>query len=221
MASFQRNKITANKDLHKDEQHKKATLEFFTLPFLEVDMSHAVVSGWGWKRCTVNYLFNCSVCVRMPLFCLRGTPRPSAITNVCLSANLPHLRTLTLKWGQIVSWMSLLCVLQHIMLYFVCVSVRAYVWLRVPVCVGEVTIRAWVVTTACCPIGRLEELFTLYLCAQWRRTDPLQTAASTPDSHEIQAPTHTIIPRTVAGLVTMQTSLLPHFGRLTSPTVSK
>lgn len=94
MASFQRNKITANKDLHKDEQHKKAILEFFMLSFLEVDISHAVVSGWGWKLRTVNYLFNC-VCA-CAIILVAWDPQ-TVITNVCLSANLPHLHTLTLK----------------------------------------------------------------------------------------------------------------------------
>lgn len=52
--------------------------------------------------------------------------------------------------------------LAHHAVLCVCVSPR----LCVPVCVGEVTIRAWVVTAACCRIERLEELFTLYLCAK-------------------------------------------------------
>ena len=76
----------------------------------------------------------------------------------------------------------------------------------ISVCVAEVTVRAWVVTAACCLIGRSEELFLLYLCAQRRGTDPLQTVASTLDSqYTHRTHTHTIIAHALAGLVTMQT----------------
>lgn len=108
-------------------------------------------------------------------------------------------------------WMCLcacpcVCVLHPFWLSVVmCISVCAAVCLCVCVCVREVTVRAWVVTAECCLIGWLGELFTLYLCAHWRGTDPLQTVASTPDSHHAHTHTHTIIPHALAGLVTMQT----------------
>lgn len=142
--------------------------------------------------------------------------RLSSITNVCLSATSPTSDKHTYTEMRSDSVMCACPLALHTVRVWECVCVCSYLcvlhrfWLfgHGHQCVRvEVTLRVWVVTAVCRLIGWLRELFTLHLCAQWRGTDPLQTAASASVSHHIQRHICTIIPHALAwGLVTMQTT---------------
>lgn len=176
----------------------------------------------GGRYCVLwNTFSENNVCACVPLCWSCGTPdQAPSLMYVCLQPP-PLTHTHSEMRSDSVMNVSAVCPLAlHAVLHArvcvcecVCVSYThsdwAWSWASVcvymPVCVGEVSVRAWVVTTACCLIGWLEELFTLYLCAQWRGTDPMQTVACTPDSHHTHIHTRTIIPNALASLVTMQT----------------
>lgn len=106
--------------------------------------------------------------------------------------------------------------LHAVLRVFVCVWRGA----RASVCVCIVRLLSGHWWWACCLIGWLGGLFTLYLCAQWRGTDPLQTVASAPDSHHTQthsyAHTYYYSPCFGRPCYYTDTFLLSHFGRLTS-----
>lgn len=74
-------------------QGRTTQMSFSRRPFLVVTISHTLSCLPGRPPCAVKYLLFCfpraqclCVCACVPLCWSRGTPRLSAITNVCLSA---------------------------------------------------------------------------------------------------------------------------------------
>lgn len=108
--------------------------------------------GGGWILCTAKCLFKSTMCVRVCHYVGHVGPQTQH-HHLCMSVcNLPHiLYTHTHTEMRSDSVMNVSAVrpltLHAVLCTRVCVCVRA------PVCVGEVTIRAWVVTAACCLIG--------------------------------------------------------------------
>lgn len=74
------------------------------------------ITGWSFSRCVFRGVDSvyCEIPFRVQCVCIgRVGPQTAApsLMYVCLQPPAPPSDTLTLKWGQIVSWTSLPCVL--------------------------------------------------------------------------------------------------------------